>query len=130
MISAVLSFVSGLQTKLILYAIAAAVGAAVLGGTYLAGYRAAEASCNAAALRAELATVRVDLANAQKAAADDRQKAQSIEQAANETRRRTDTYVQELESRPAATGKLAKKDCVLDDTDLARGLRKHAAGGA
>lgn len=94
--------------------IAIAIVAAFIAGD-IRGKHRAEAACEAENLAAQLAAKNADLANARKAAADAAFRAATIQKDADDEKQRMETYVAELQSRPAPA-------CNLTDADL-RGMR-------
>lgn len=73
-----------------------------------------EATFRQSSLRAELAQKAADLDAARKSAADEADRANTIEANANEQRSKDAAYIETLQSRPA---------CALDDADLPDGMR-------
>lgn len=88
--------------------IAAAVVVACV-GSYWVGHHQAASDCRAAELEAVLRNQKIDLENANKAAADEADRAINIEVTADEQRKKDAAYIKALESRPG---------CALDDSDI------------
>lgn len=107
-------------------AIVAGLVALALGGAsfalYLKGYHAAEATCEAAALRSQIAALERDAAVARDALADARLRAAGIELQSNAEKAETQNYVEQLKARFASA-------CAINDDDL-RGMRINVAPGA
>lgn len=74
--------------------------------------------CKADAIAAELRNREIDVANASKALSDETERANKIENDANDRQSKDAGYIKSLESRPA---------CALDDSDLG-GLPNDNAG--
>ena len=91
--------------------IAMVVGAAVLAGIWLHGYRTASNACEAEQLRAELAAARRDLSISQTAAADATRRATILDETLQANQERLDDYETALAARPDAR-------CALTGDDL------------
>jgi hypothetical protein len=102
------------------------LGAALAAGSikiYDAGYAAADAKCEAAALQSQLDALRADREIALKALSDAKLKLAALEQQSQDNEERTVAYVKELQTRPVP-------NCNLSDDDL-RGMRASThPGGA
>ena len=85
--TAILGLLSPLWGRFAPYLIAGAVGMAVLIGAYQTGVRAERKRGQAAALRAEIATLKADIAIARQAEADAKARATAIEAAASADQR-------------------------------------------
>lgn len=107
-------------------------GGAMAAGVHLykTGYAAADGVWREKALDAQLAAARMDLQEANRAAADAVLRAHAIEQRAEQERVGTDAYVDELQKQNAALAASGKPNaCGLTCDDL-RGLRIKSAACA
>lgn len=100
-----LGLLSPLWGRLAPYLIAGAVGMAVLVGAYQTGVRAERKRGEAVALRAEIATLKADIAIARQAEADAATRAAAIERAADADRK----IVEETRHAPPMAS------CVVDE---------------
>jgi hypothetical protein len=107
-----LGLLSPLWGRLAPYLIAGAVGMAVLVGAYQTGVRAERKRGEAAALRAQIATLKADIAIARQAEADAKARATAIEVAASADQR----IVEEVRNASQT------RSCVISP-DLARRLQ-------
>ncbi len=114
--TALLGLLSPLWGRLAPYLIAAGVGMAVLIGAYQTGVRAERKRGQAAALRAEIATLKADIAIARQAEADAATRAAAVEIAADADRK----IVEEISRAPSNPA------CRLDD---AAARRLQSIGG-
>lgn len=108
--TALLGLLSPLWGRLAPYLIAAGVGMAVLIGAYQTGVRAERKRGQAAALRAEIATLKADIAIARQAEADAATRAAAVEIAADADRK----IVEEISRAPSNPA------CRLDDATARR----------
>jgi len=116
-VTALLGLMSPLWGRLAPYLIAGAVGMAVLVGAYQTGVRAERKRGEAVALRAEIATLKADIAIARQAEADAATRAAAVEIAAAADRR----IVEEISRAPSNPA------CRLSPADA---LRLQSIGGA
>lgn len=114
--TALLGLLSPLWGRLAPYLIAAGVGMAVLIGAYQTGVRAERKRGQAAALRAEIATLKADIAIARQAEADAATRAAAVEIAADADRK----IVEEISRAPSNPA------CRLSPADA---LRLQSIGG-
>lgn len=91
--------------------ISMALGAAVLGGVWLHGYRTAADSCEAEQLRAALAAAQRDLSVSRAAAEDATRRAAILDETLQANQERLDDYETALAARPDAR-------CALTGDDL------------
>lgn len=112
-----LGLLSPLWGRLAPYLIAGAVGMAVLVGAYQTGVNAERKRGQAAALRAEIATLKADIAIARQAEADAATRAAAVELAADADRK----IVEETRRAPSNPA------CRLSPADA---LRLQSIGGA
>lgn len=104
-------YIAGCKVCLVVLAIIVAL---IVG--YFTGHHRAVVACKADALAAQLAAKQADLDNAKKAKTDADQRAQTIQDNANDQHTKDQEYIKSLESRPA---------CALDDSDIAPSRVRH-----
>lgn len=102
----------GAKLKIALFAAIAAAVVLIAFGIYLKGRADVRAECNAAALRAEIATLKHDLAAIRKAEADEKARAEGLDALAARQAQKLKEYEDELAKRPDR--------CVLTPDDSRR----------
>ena len=103
--------IAALASPIVRVLIAMALGAALLAGVWLHGYRTAVASCEADKLRDELAAAKRDLTISRAAAEDATRRATILDETLQANQERLDDYETALAARPDAR-------CALTGDDL------------